>query len=258
MVLVGVYFNESLNFLGFPDLLYILISVVLMIMLWLSTVLVNNVYDLPIDRISNPRRPLPKGEVKPSEYLDFSFVLSTIAIIVSLVLGIIPFIIVVISVLSSAAYSAPPLRLRKRLFSTVFIGWGSLLTFFVGYFAYTSVFNISVQSETLLVALIIFVAFSIGPLTKDLKDYKGDLEHGVKTLFTVYGLQKGKLMVSILLGFSLLMPLFLFHGGIDIVFLGSMAVLTSLLFYRKEDVIFSFAGYGIVFFYCIVRIVGYI
>lgn len=258
MVIAGVYFNRALSFLRFPDFLYILISIILIVIIWLSTVLVNNVYDLPIDRISNPNRPLVKGDISPSLYLNLGLVLSVVAVSVSLVLGIFPFISTLIFILSSLAYSMPPLRLRTRLFSTLFIGWGSSLAFLIGYFNHTRISNISISSDALFLALLIFIAFSVGPLTKDLKDYEGDLKHGVKTFFTVYGIEKGTKIVAVLLGISLLIPLLLFHTIMDIIFFGLLSSIISSVFYLRGKLIISYSGYGIVFSYCALRMIGII
>ena len=254
MVAVGIYFKKTLSLLSFPDFLYILAGIFLIVIVWLSTLLINSVYDLPIDRISNPNRPLVKGEINPSLYFNLSFVFSIIALVVSVVLGIIPFMLTIISLLSSLAYSMPPLRLRKRLFSTLFIGWGSSLAFFIGYFNHTRILEISINSDAILLAILIFIAFSIGPMTKDLKDYQGDLQHGVKTFFTVYGMEKGTKIVAVLLGVSLLIPLLLFHKIIDIIFFVLVSVLISLIFYLRGKLVISYAGYGIAFSYCVLRL----
>ncbi len=258
IVLVGIYFNHLLHFFVFPDFIYILICIALIIMIWMSTILYNNVYDLEIDRVSNPHRPLVRGQVCPVHYLGVASVFALIAIFMSPVLGSIPFVITFISILSSMVYSVPPFRLRRRLLSTVFIGWGSLLVFFIGVFATVRIKEISVDNEIVHVALLIFVAFSIGPLTKDLKDYEGDLKYGVRTLFTVYGIQKATKMVSVSLGLSLALPLSLFHTQQDFIVLGALAVFTSGFFYFRKSVSVSYIGYGLVFSYCGLRALGYL
>jgi 4-hydroxybenzoate polyprenyltransferase len=258
MVLVGVYFNKALSFFGFPDFLFVVSGIILIVLIWLSTVLINNVYDLPIDRISNPKRPLAKGDVSSSLYLNTGLVLSVIALAMSVVLGALPFTLTLIAVSSSFIYSMPPLRLRKRLFSTLFIGWGSSLAFLIGYFSHILIANISISREVIILSILIFIAFSVGPLTKDLKDYQGDLRHGIKTFFTVYGIKKGTRIVSILLGFSLLIPLFLFHKVMDIFFLLFVSAFISLFFYLRGRLFISFFGYGAVFSYCALRILNII
>lgn len=258
MVVAGVYIRGTLDFFRYPDFLFVLISFILMVLLWLKTVLINNVYDLPIDKISSPSRPLVKGDVSSLDYLRLSFVLSIISTLVSIILGIIPFIITLIVLFSSLSYSMPPLRLRRKLLSSLFIGWGSSLAFFLGYFNRIRFQEISMSHNALFLAIIIFVAFSIGPLTKDLKDYKGDLQQGNKTFFTIYGLEKGKRIISFLLFLSLLIPLLLFHRVLDVIFFGSASCIIGILFYLKEKLVLAYLGYGIVFFYCALRMIGFI
>lgn len=254
IVNTGIYFNPGLRYFYFPDIIYIFISSILLVFLWLSTVLINNVYDLEIDRISNPNRPLVKGEISPSLYIGFSSVFSILCLLLSLILGVIPFILSFLSILSSLAYSAPPLRLRRRIFSSVFIGWGSCSAFYIGYFSRSKLGELSLPNDMIVTGLLILVCLSIGPLTKDLKDFEGDRQAGVRTLFTVFGLEKGLKIVASLLCLSLLLPLFLFNAGIDIMIIGISAFLFSLLFYIKKNLVFAFLGYGAVFSYCAARV----
>ena len=254
MVIAGTYLKKNLNWLEFPDFLYIIISILCVAILWLSVVLINNVYDLEIDKISNPNRFLVKGLATSSEYLTLSLVLSIISLFVSSVLGVIAFIMTLIFLLSSLAYSLPPLRFRNRLFSTVFIGWGSVLAYFIGYFNGIRGFEIEITRDSLFIAILLFLALSIGTMTKDLKDYEGDLRCAVKTFFTIYGKQKGKRIVSVLLCLSLLIPLILYHKIIDVIFFSIVAILISSTFFRQEKLLISYFGYGIVFFYCLLKI----
>ncbi len=253
MINMGIYFKGNLAHLNFPDYLYILIGNLLIIILWLSTLLLNNVYDLDIDKISNPSRPLVTGKASSSQYLNLSFTLSIAALIVSSFLGILPSILTLLFLISSLAYSMPPLRLRKKLFSTVFIGWGSCLAFFVGYFSHTWINDVSMGKDAVLIAILIFIAFSVGPLTKDFKDYQSDLQNGVRTFFTVYGIEKGTKIVSLFLGVSLLTPILLFHAAIDILFLISISVCIAVSFYFKKKLFISYLGYGSVLLYCLIR-----
>jgi 4-hydroxybenzoate polyprenyltransferase len=256
MVNAGVHFNPNLKFFYFPDLIYVFISTTLMTLLWLNAVLVNNVFDLEIDRITNPKRPLVLEKVQPELYLGLSAVISVVMLLTTLVLGLIPFILALLSVLSSLAYSVPPLRLRRWIFSTVFIGWGSVLAFFFGYFSHSSLDSFHLSSEALLVGGLIFVTFSIGPLTKDLKDYAGDEEQGIRTLFTVYGIEKGSWIVTWFLGASMLMPVLLFHKTFDILIIGTPAVVFPVLFLKKKRLRYAVTGYFAVFAYCALRTLG--
>ena len=251
MVGIGVYFNPALEFLRIPDTIYILIAALVMIFLWLATLLFNDVYDLKIDAISNPQRPLISGLISPVEYLNLGFCLFLLALYESLVLGVISYVIVLMIIFSGVFYSVPPLRIRNRLFHNLFIGWGSVLAFLFGYFIQADVAHLSMSGEVMMLALLIFLALSAGSVTKDLKDYEGDRRSGVKTIFTVYGLKKGMLISAVLLGLSLLTPLYLFHRLMDVLVLGSMALIIPILFAKFKQLSIAFLGYGMVFVYCV-------
>jgi len=254
MVNVGLYFNPALKFQYFPDILYIFVATALMALLWLNAVLINNVYDLAIDKITNLDRPLVRNAVRPNLYLGLSAVLSVLIPLTSLVLGVLPSIIALLSILSALAYSAPPLRLRRYIFSTIFIGWGSLLAFSYGFFCHSDLNTIFLPRNIWQIGALIFVVFSIGPLTTDMKDYEGDRDQGVRSIFSVYGLEKGLKIVAVFLGLSLLMPLILFHTRIDTIIIPNVAIVTSFLFYFQKNHNLAFIGYGIIMAYCILRI----
>ena len=114
--------------------------------------------------------------------------------------------------------------------------------------------DISIDRDVLFLALLIFIGFSVGPMTKDIKDYKGDLQLGMRTFFTIYGMEKGTKIVAILLGIALLIPVLIFHNIIDIIIFGSVSVVISFFFYLRKKLIISYLGYGIVFSYCVFRV----
>jgi 4-hydroxybenzoate polyprenyltransferase len=254
MAAAGIFWRGALKPEIFPDLWLILCCFVLMIFLWLSTVLLNNYHDLSIDVISHPRRPLVTGMASSQEYRVLSFASGLLAFVLAFLLGAVPVLLTLLALLGSWAYSAPPLRLRKRLFSTFIIGGGSAIAFFIGYFGRTRVKGLSLDSRTLSLAIVMFAALSLGPLVKDLKDYKGDLQAGVRTFFTVYGIPKGMKIISSLLGVSLITPILLFHELRDIAFFGCIAGLSGWLFYKRGQWAFSLLGYGSALLYGFLRV----
>jgi len=251
---IGLYWKGVLLPRNLPDALSILYQLSLMAFLWLSTVLLNHVYDLPIDRISNPRRPLAAGQVQTKAFRSMSCLFGLLALLLAASLKAAAVFLATLALISSWAYSAPPLRLRKRLFSTAFIGWGSVVAFLIGYIGNTPIKKISLDHRTQSLMFIIFAALTLGSLVKDLKDSEGDRPAGVKTFFTVYGISRGTKIVSVLLGISLLAPIALFHEAPDIFFLGSLATLASCLFYRRRKMTVGLVGYGAAAMYCFLRL----
>jgi 4-hydroxybenzoate polyprenyltransferase len=254
MAAAGIFWRGALKPGILSDLLFILCCFMLMIFLWLSAVLINNCHDVSIDRISHPRRPLVTGMASSREYRVLSFALGLLALVLALLLGAVPMLLTLLALLGSWAYSAPPLRLRTRLLSTVIIGGGSAIAFFIGYFGRTRVKEPALDSRTLSLSLVIFAALSLGPLVKDLKDCQGDRQAGVRTFFTIYGIPKGMKIVSSLLGISLITPILLFHELRDIVFFGCIAGLSGWLFYKRGQWAFSLLGYGTALLYGFLRV----
>jgi len=249
----GLYSRKFFNVLAFPDVLGVFLTFTLMGLIWTATVLINNVYDLAIDRVANPGRPLVRQGIEPAFYLHLGLILAIVAAFVSLILGTIALAITIVSLASAIMYSVPPFRLRLRLFSNAFIAWGSVLGFYLGYFAAAPLMSPPVSGNTVRLSLVIFLALFFGSFSKDIKDYQGDLRCGIKTMVTVFGLPKGQRIISAFLFLALLMPLLIFHKTMDVIFMAATATGTSWLFYGKGKIGISFAGYILVFLYCLGR-----
>ncbi|MCX6569649.1 MAG: UbiA family prenyltransferase [Candidatus Aminicenantes bacterium] len=258
MAAAGVYFNSGIRRRPFPGLLYGLIAVLLALLVWVVTVLWNNAHDLEIDRITGRSRPLVLGWVTPGEYIRLGRAVALFSLFTSGLLGAKAFLIVGLALFSAQAYSAPPLRLRLRLASNLFIGWGSFLMFCLGYFAWTTIKEWPLERVPVSVSLIILGALSLGTLTKDAKDYEGDLKVGARTVFTVLGPEKGGRFAAAGLLLSLLTPLILFHGLVDILAYPLIAVAAAIAFERNRRLIVPFAAYAAAFAYAVARTVGLI
>lgn len=251
----GLYLRGRIHFLDYPDVLMAFLTFVLMGLIWTVTVLINDVYDLPIDRLTNPGRPLARGVALPAQYLHLAFILALVGVVISLALGPLTALITVVSLLSALLYSVPPVRLRMRLFSNAFIAWGSVLAFYLGYFALHGLRFPTVSAPAFRLSVVIFLALFLGSFTKDLKDYEGDLRFGNRTIFTVFGLARGRAAASILLGLSLLTPLLVFHRPADALFFSLTAAVTGVLFHRRGRLGISFVGYGVAALYAFGRLV---
>jgi 4-hydroxybenzoate polyprenyltransferase len=256
MVSAGIYFNTGIRAHPFPGLLYGLVAVLLVLILWLVALLLNSAYDLEIDRVSNRERPLVLGWATPDEYRRLGYALAVLALFSSGILGAKAFGVTGLLLLSAYAYSAPPLRLRLRMGSNLIIGWGSFLAFYLGYFARTTIREFVLERIPAFLSLIILGGLALGSFTKDAKDYDGDLRAGARTLFTVYGPKKGGRMAAACLFVSLLTPLFLFRGAIDVLFFLSVAFLSAISFGKSPRLILPFAGYAVACLYAVLRTIG--
>jgi len=158
----------------------------------------NQIYDLDIDRVNKPRRPLPSGRLSIRD----AWVFTAITYVVALVLAwlVAPLgehdccWLVAIAVVCTLIYSVPPLR-TKRLGIwanvTIAIPRGVLLKVA----GWSSVKTIAGIEPWYIGA--IFGLFLLGATTtKDFADMEGDRRGGCRTLPIQYGVSRAAWMIS--------------------------------------------------------------
>lgn len=156
---------------------------------------VNNQYfDLDIDKINKPFRPLPCGRVSKSNAAVFAFMLYFCSLFLSWLINFQLFLILLITAVISFFYSAPPFRIKKYPFISnlsIALPRGMLLIV-AGWSAARPVNNI----EPWFIGFI-FALYLIGAATtKDFSDIKGDKQFGIRTLPVIYSPEKAARIIS--------------------------------------------------------------
>jgi 4-hydroxybenzoate polyprenyltransferase len=158
----------------------------------------NQIYDLEIDRVNKPRRPLPSGRISIAEAWLFTAVGYAVALLLAWLVAPVGrrecFWIVVAATLMTFVYSMPPFR-TKRLGIwanvTIAIPRGVLLKV-AGWSAVKTVAGI----EPWFIGGI-FGLFLLGAsTTKDFADMEGDARGGCRTLPIIYGVRRAAWMIS--------------------------------------------------------------
>jgi 4-hydroxybenzoate polyprenyltransferase len=162
----------------------------------------NQYFDLELDRISAPSRPLPMGKVKSDTALTIGVLLYGSSTLLSSVVlkmsGSILFTILVHTILFLTwAYSAPPLRLKRYMVlnnMTIATPRGGL-----GILAAYTIFGDPLDFEILL-AVLGFGLFVFGGNTcKDFRDEKADRAFEIRNFVTVYSADRAaRVMVPFL------------------------------------------------------------
>jgi chlorophyll/bacteriochlorophyll a synthase len=158
----------------------------------------NQIYDLEIDRVNKPKRPLPSGRLTTAQVWLFTNVTYALALVLAWLVA--PqgrhecFWLVLIAVVCTYIYSVPPLR-TKRLGIwanvTIAIPRGVLLKV-AGWSAVKTVFGV----EPWYIGAI-FGLFLLGATTtKDFADMDGDRRGGCRTLPIQYGVRRAAWMIS--------------------------------------------------------------
>lgn len=184
----------------------------------------NQIYDLDIDRINKPRRPLPSGRMSMTDAWAFTVVAYVLTLALAWMVA--PdgrhecFWIVLIAVVATIIYSMPPLRTKQRGMwanITIAIPRGVLLKV-AGWSAVKTIVGV----EPWFIGGI-FGLFLLGAsTTKDFADMEGDERGGCRTLPIIHGVRKAAWMISP----SFVLPFLMINVG---VWLGVLTGNTVLL-----------------------------
>ena len=158
--------------------------------------IINDIYDLGIDKVNRPERPLPSGKISKNSALILYFLLIAASLILSWFINLYAFIIVIIATILLVLYS----KFLKRV---LFIGniLVALLTGLVFIFGGVVVRN---PSAAIIPALFAFLINFIREVVKDMQDVDGDKNAGVNTFPIRYGFQKSKILI-LLMTFTLIL-----------------------------------------------------
>ena len=247
--------SYTFTFLEFEGFLRLALSIFSVFFVWQFTVVINDIFDEKIDRMSNAQRPLVMGTVTRPQYIGLGIMFGILSIGAAFLVGRIALMVIAAFIISAIVYSCPPLRLRNYLWSTCFIGLWTTSAYLLGFFTVKTSLS-ALTTQPLMIGAMIFMALTIGPVIKDFKDYEGDKRYNVKTIFTEYGLEKGMKIASILLTITFLIPIVLFHELLDVVLFAFMCLVANISFrkYKSTQEIFIFAF--LILIYCVLRITG--
>jgi 4-hydroxybenzoate polyprenyltransferase len=159
---------------------------------------INQIYDLAIDRVNKPKRPLPAGTMTMGEAWAFTmgaFVLAWVLAWLAAPEGRREcFWIVLFTSVLVWAYSAPPLRTKRHGIwanVTIAIPRGLLLKV-AGWSTVKTVMGVEPWFIGAIFGLFVLGASS----TKDFADIEGDSADGCQTLPILYGVKKAAWMIA--------------------------------------------------------------
>lgn len=187
----------------------------------------NQIYDLAIDKVNKPARPLPSGRLTIRQAWVFTWISYAIALILAWFVA--PggrrecFWIVLVAAILTFMYSVPPFRTKRHgLWANVTIAVPrGLLLKVAGWSAVKTVIGV----EPWFIGTI-FGLFLLGAsTTKDFSDMEGDAADGCRTLPIIYGVRKAAWLISP----SFVLPFMLINAGVVTGILTGNALLLHLL-----------------------------
>jgi len=151
---------------------------------------INDIYDIGIDTINKPLRPLPSGSITIKEAYALYFIFIVTSIFISALVNEKALAIVLISILLLFFYS-------KYLKQIPLVGniTVAFLTGLVFIFGGVVVEN---PSAAIIPAMFAFLINLIREIVKDMEDVEGDTKSGVVTFPVKLGSQKSKIFISLI------------------------------------------------------------
>ncbi len=247
--------------------LSILIPAACMVLTWQFSTMINDFYDIDTDELVHPNRPLVKEKIDPKTFKQMGVLCALLSLLLSTLFSVELFLVNSVFVLAGAAYSIPPIRLKNRIFGHICVGYASVTAFLFGVYGTFALKEVDLflTIETSKVpffpdifsfSILIFFVFSLSPLINAVDDFEGDKEAGVKNIYTVYGFEKGKKMVAVLIVILFLSPLLIFQDIIDILMILPASLISSFIFYKFENYKFVLGLYFIILLYILIRFLG--
>jgi len=163
-----------------------------------STFALNDYYDLEIDkRNKRTDRPLVRGDLSPKTALYLFSILFPLGIICSFFVNISCFAIALITALFAILYDV---KLKKiKLLGNFYIAYVMAIPFIFGGAAVVTENNLffTIDPAIYVIALIAFLAGSGREIMKDVMDFEGDKEKGVKSFPKYIGSRKSNAIAAV-------------------------------------------------------------
>ena len=152
---------------------------------------VNDFYDLDIDRINKPKRPLPSGRVSPKHAHVFSILLFIAGIVFSVFIHMAGVIIATSSSVLLYLYS---FRLKRTVL------WGNITVATITGMAFVyGGMAVGRTREAMVVGVFAFFYHGAREIIKDVEDMEGDQAQGISTLPIRYGVKRALVWITIAL-----------------------------------------------------------
>jgi len=152
--------------------------------------IINDIYDVDIDRVNKPSRPLPSGKISVKKAYILYFVFIASSVFISSLLNEKAIVIVLVSILLLFFYS----KYLKRipLVGNITVAFLTGLVFIFG--------GIVVENPAaaIIPALFAFIINLTREIVKDMEDVEGDTKAGVVTFPIKFGSRKSKLFISLI------------------------------------------------------------
>jgi len=200
MLFLGILIGSVIALKGqeLPTLKNFVLTFLTALFLEASTFALNDYFDLDIDKKNNRAdRPLVRGDLQPKTAVILFAVFFPLGIICSYFVNLTCFSIALVTAIFAILYDS---HMKKvKLLGNFYIAYVMAIPFVFGAAAVieTNSLTFNITPAIFIVALIAFLAGSGREIMKDVQDFKGDFEKGVKSFPRYIGEYKSSVLAAI-------------------------------------------------------------
>jgi geranylgeranylglycerol-phosphate geranylgeranyltransferase len=186
---ICVTLGEIIAFGALPSLLKLLLGFMWGFFLSSPAMILNDYFDIEVDRINSPNRPLPSGLISPAMAINLAIITTLIGLIVSIFIGRLALELYIVFWLVGLFYNW---KLKEMgLLGNLLVSSSVAITFILGGIIVDKPWN----KIVLTLSMIVFL-FDLGEeIAADGMDIEGDRKRNVKSLAILIG-QKNALSIS--------------------------------------------------------------
>jgi geranylgeranylglycerol-phosphate geranylgeranyltransferase len=247
MIAIAILVGSLIASRNFPSFDKFIFTFFTALFLEASTFALNDYYDFDIDK-KNKRtdRPLVRGDLSKNVALYLFFILFPLGIISSYFVNLTCFFIALITAIFAIFYD---MILKKiKLLGNFFIAYVMAIPFIFGAASILTENNFSIELSppVFIIALIAFLSGVGREIMKDVMDFKGDKEEGVKSFPKYIGIKKSNIIASVFyfiaIIFSFIPFLFKNYGFYynNYFYLGLVLITDFILFWTALKLICDF------------------
>ncbi|WP_338600583.1 UbiA family prenyltransferase [Sulfolobus tengchongensis] len=175
---------------------------------------INDVYDVEIDKINKPYRPIPSGSISINQARTLAIILFAVGVLASIWLNVFAIIVALLTVIG-LVYYAKELK-RTGLYGNLLVATTTALSIFYGGLAF---FSDDWLSRIAIPTFYSFFLTLTREIVKGIEDYNGDLANNVRTLATTLGINKSWKIVKALLALLLIVSPIPFFIGFNFIYI---------------------------------------
>src|SRR5438094_6059164 len=205
MIGLAVLVAETIGLGTLPSVIQGVFGFLTAFLLLAGTMVFNDIQDVQVDRVNSPDRPIPSGKVTIRQAYGLSVAFSALALVSSLVLGILTFLTALVALTLMAYYNTH--GKKTGLLGNVVVSFNVALPFFFGGLAVNSL-----RPLLFIFFLLAFLANTAREVAKGIADVAGDSSKGIMTSAVTQGPKRAAqlaatfFVVAVLLSF--LAPVF--------------------------------------------------